>query len=268
MVDLRVIDFNNVWFAILMQRSTSYEHLIQNARTLGQGAKTVYWVADGVNSRKPRQDLYPEYKANRNKVKKSPEVFELMRKFKQTGLQQIGGIYLFEKKELEADDLIAKLVNSHLVSNPSAKIEVLTTDKDMLQLCVNPTVTLPLAKFPPHCLKAGEIKLMKTLVGDSSDNIKGLRLFGNKSWEALSQDHRAIIELGLVEKDIIPILNSNLDPKLILRIQENWEILLVFWTIIGFLEVSDADVIANMKYYPPVAPKPVVMTMNETGVLT
>ena len=250
---LNIIDFNNVFFR-RMQISTSYEGLVNNFRPMCHGKTFV--VCDGIDSRYARRALYPPYKVKRDVNKKPQEIYDLMNKTKNDGLQRIGGVHKFEVFRLEADDLVAKLAINHVQSG--GKCTIWSNDADFTQLLAHKGINLPEAKVPPACTPA-EVRLYKTLVGDSSDNIGGLRLFGDKAWLNLQTWDRVKIEDALVAKDLSIVTSSSLDPKLIAKIEANWDTLLTFWSIIGFLDVPDDVVVKNMTYYPPV--KPTILRM-------
>lgn len=257
---LNIIDGNNVMFRLL-QRSSSWEALIRNARAYS--ADQTYWVWDGTDSRAPRRAKYPEYKANRNTRKKPVETYELMKAFKTKGLPEIGGVYSFEKYQLEGDDLVTKLALSW-----DGKVQIFSTDADFCQLLVHKNITLPEAKLPQHCEFAEDVRIYKTIVGDSGDNIKGLKNFGSKKWSYLSRVDITVLKAAFEHGDRLKLLHLS-NQSMIDQCNHSWETLLLYWDIIGFIDISDEEVLKCMQYYPPAKINfgASLMNMNDIGVM-
>jgi len=76
-------------------------------------------------------------------------------------------------KGWEADDVIATLVRSE----PNEQFIIESTDVDFMQL---PNVRI--AREKPAPVEPQYMRLYKTLVGDPSDNIGGLKGFGKGAW--------------------------------------------------------------------------------------
>ena len=144
-------------------------------------------VWDGNNNSSQRKKIYPLYKENRrltmNEEKKESYYSQ------KTRVQQ----YLEEMfvrqiciDDHECDDLIA-----HYCNVSDEKITILSSDKDLTQLITsNIHIYSPIAKewvTDKHKIKLGTIsvpvqnvKLVKILLGDKSDNIEGIYSFGEK----------------------------------------------------------------------------------------
>lgn len=156
-----------------------------------------------------RSAIYPEYKAQRANVAKSPiEVeqcnllFDWAKKFfSAIGATQIG------VKGVEADDVIAWLCQR--ITYPKA---VYTVDADLLQLCNDSTIVY--LKNEPH-FGDGEHKgipykltsIAKSILGDSSDNYGGVKGLGEAKFAALLENYgidgveelRDIVDTGRTE---------------------------------------------------------------------
>lgn len=253
---IRIFDGNNVFGQALHPRATSYEHLIDLARELHMGADQLYWIFDGVDSRKQRREIYPDYKIHRITKPLDLAKYEVLNLLKKEGLKQIGGLVAIEVPYWEADDIIAEIVK-RLAG--TARIEVHSTDADLKQLESYIDVRLPHANFPHARCDATNLRLYKTLVGDSSDNIKGLPGFGKKAWENLTSYEMEIIERALKIGDINYIdalTNSKLEEK----IKTHWPQIQLCWKLVGFIDVPALHFnSANVVSYPKLQPRPLTV---------
>ena len=148
----------------------------------------VFW--DGEDNTKLRKKLYPEYKSNRKKKSRNIEDIESYAKQKVRTQEYLEELYVRQStfKFCEADDGISYYCEKALEEE---KI-VLTSDRDLLQL-ISPTTSLhiislnKLFKFEDKVPLDGiyiphqNVRLVKTICGDSSDNIKGIKMVGIKS---------------------------------------------------------------------------------------
>lgn len=141
-------------------------------------------VKDGVNSRRLRADIYPNYKANR-----PPSPPELNAEYAEAAdevcreVMNCGGLVVWQD-EREADDVIAYLAQE--LEGPKL---IWSRDADMLALMevgevdvllkdtLNPTIH-------EHC-PAEFVHVYKALVGDSSDNLPGAKGFGDGAFTQL-----------------------------------------------------------------------------------
>ncbi len=130
-----------------------------------------------------RQDIYPEYKMNRSET---PADLIAQGKMIQSGLMAMGMPVLCVPG-VEADDVIATLAHKNCTAPDATRI--ITSDKDLMQLvsdCVflydgmkNREIRAPqvLEKFGVS--PSGVIDV-QALMGDSSDNVPGVRGIGPK----------------------------------------------------------------------------------------
>ena len=144
-----------------------------------------------------RHKLYDDYKANRKELPAEliPQ-FQIARE-----LFEAFNIKFLEYDEYEADDIIGSLANkySHL------KIEVITGDKDLFQL-INDNVSIIVPKasdstmveynekelFNRYNLMPNQMIDLKSLMGDPSDNIIGVKGVGEKTAIKLLLDYSSV----------------------------------------------------------------------------
>ena len=132
-----------------------------------------------------RSEIYKEYKANR------PPMPEDLR-HQLDPLKEICkaiGFPLIEIPGVEADDVIATLVNKAKEKNFKAVVSSL--DKDLMQLVEDPNITIMNTMkhqiftedkvFEKFGVQPNQIRDMLALVGDSSDNIPGVPKVGQKT---------------------------------------------------------------------------------------
>jgi DNA polymerase-1 len=136
-----------------------------------------------------RKELLKTYQAQRPKADEDYKVqIPLVQKFvSQATLSS------FAKEGFEADDVIGTVAHQAVASNPQLKVFIVTGDKDLLQL-VNGAVTLIMPKkgvsevdfldeegvYNKMQVKPSQIVFYKALVGDPSDNYKGIKGIGPK----------------------------------------------------------------------------------------
>ena len=131
-----------------------------------------------------RNEIYPEYKANRNEppedlVPQFPLIREATRAF---------GLPCVEQERYEADDLIATYARQ--AREAGAEVTIISSDKDLMQL-VGPAVRLrdPMKKVD---ISADEVREkfgvgpelmidLQALAGDSTDNVPGAPGIGVKT---------------------------------------------------------------------------------------
>ena len=158
----------------------------------------VYVIFDGASSTVNRKNLVPEYKSGRNEQRVTNwEVFDSLADEHDSKVDQIVRVIQYLKTlpvktlildKVEADDIIAYLCNK-LPNQPNDKLFIVSSDKDFLQL-VNRNVIVyrPMEKKyytedvmrEKYKMPAKNFILYKTLLGDSSDKIKGIKGLGEK----------------------------------------------------------------------------------------
>lgn len=203
------------------------------------------FVWDGAGGNQRRRDLYPAYKSNRPPM--DPAIWEVL-KFAKELLAHTSAIQI-TVPGYEGDDVIAALVGMYAAQIP---ITIHSTDRDLYALCSLDTVRHQVidqggaAPAEPHL-----VRLVKTLVGDRSDAIPGVKGFGEGAWEKCDKDAL----LYWFQHDCTPIPTPDQTEHIMELFQvgkavANWmianrDLMRTFWTIIGFFPPSQDEINAN-----------------------
>ena len=159
---------------------------------------SVYVVFDGAGSANNRKNLLPEYKSGRNLQRITNwEVFDSHEDEDDAKVDQIVRIIQYLKTlpvktvsidKVEADDIIAYL-STVLPKQEKDKVFIVSSDKDFLQL-VNKNVIVyrPMEKefYTEETIREkfnmspSNFIIYKTLMGDNSDKVKGVKGLGEK----------------------------------------------------------------------------------------
>ena len=158
----------------------------------------VYVVFDGAGSTIGRKNILSEYKSGRNDQRVTNwEIFDNLNEEHDSKIDQIVRVIHYLKTlpvktlildKVEADDIIAYLCDI-LPSHPDDKLFIVSSDKDFLQLInKNVIVFRPMEKkdyteevfTKKYKMSPQNFILHKTLLGDSSDKIKGIKGLGEK----------------------------------------------------------------------------------------
>ncbi len=158
------------------------------------------WIVAAFDSGRKtfRNELYPAYKANRDEPDEELRVqFPLVQR-----LVEAMGIRCVRRDNYEADDLLASM--ARVFSAQGQQVVIVTGDKDLMQ-CVGEGVTLYDAA---KGLDVGEAQVMEKfgvpptgvvdvlgLMGDSSDNIPGVRGVGPKTARVLMEHFGSMDEI-------------------------------------------------------------------------
>lgn len=193
-----------------------------------------YVVWDGPGCKQIRRDVYPDYKVHRDKKDDgTKERLEAMHEQLNRFWEQFGQylpIHWVTSRKYEADDLIAMLANESVKSGD--KVLIVSGDNDLLQL-----VTRQVVVYSPFRNAYCELEnfaqytngfphpqawlYAKCLMGDSSDNIKGIGGVAEKT---------ALKILQGVNWDIEPLKYGhapNLEGKLAAKVKDpaTWPII-------------------------------------------
>lgn len=191
------------------------------------------YIFDGKNSKALRKAQYPEYKSKRNPP---PDNFMVMLGFFKELLSHTNKV-MIDLPGYEADDVIATICRA----NPGIPITIHSTDRDFCAL-EDEFVTVPGANLKG--VARDDVRLYKTLCGDSSDSISGIVKFGPKAWAELTSENKAMWEdclrnrclhLGLENPEALGLTR----PLFINWLQHNYKLIQTFWDIIGFYTVPD-----------------------------
>lgn len=162
------------------------------------GSPTHFAVVFDHSSKTFRNDLYPEYKANRGEtpedlIPQFPLIRDATRAF---------GLPCIEQKGFEADDIMA--THARLAEEAGAETVIVSSDKDLCQLVTDKTVMFDPMKDkiidPDGVVEkfgVGPEKMidLQALMGDSTDNVPGVPGIGPKTAAQLLSDYGTLDEL-------------------------------------------------------------------------
>ena len=176
----------------------------------------VFW--DGKNNIHPRTKLYPEYKQNRRKKVKPLEEVESYSKQKIRTQQYLEELYVRQSSFdlCEADDCIGH----YCQKSQNEEIIILTSDRDLLQLITKKVSVHVISlnkifKFGDKVPLSGvyipseNVRVVKTICGDSSDNIFGIKMVGVKSLVKIKPE---ILERKVSLKEILDTIKTKEKP--------------------------------------------------------
>ena len=169
--------------------------------SLGRDFETDYIVftLDSKEKETFRKEIYPEYKANRPEPPEDlkaqlPVAIDLIKEM---------GFKMLEIPGYESDDIIASL--ARLAANRGIKVKIVSHDKDMYQLIDDDKIVLfdPIKKVEINEAKCIEkfgvhpkdFINFQALVGDSSDNIPGVKGVGVKTAAKLINQYHTLENL-------------------------------------------------------------------------
>ncbi|MET0979739.1 MAG: DNA polymerase I [Candidatus Saccharimonadales bacterium] len=176
----------------------------------------VAWDKKGTNIRK-RREIYPEYKAGRKKAPDDfyaqlPLLFELLEAF---------GWPLYELDDYEADDILGAFAKQ--ATEKGIETCLLTSDLDALQL-ISPTTKVFALKNGLSNLEEFDVEYfeqkygidvdqfldLKSLKGDSSDNLPGVPGVGEKTAVQLLQEYKTLDNIYAHIDEIKPTVAKKL----------------------------------------------------------
>lgn len=174
-------------FALMLNKLMEMNHPEYVVATFDRGKPTI------------RMERYAEYKAQREKTPQELSVqFDYIKEML-SGM----GVPIFEVDGHEADDCIGTL--TLLAEGAGIESVIVTSDRDSLQL-ISPMVKVMLTRkgvteteimgedevLAKYGLKPPQLIDLKALMGDASDNIKGVKGIGEKTALALIQQFGSI----------------------------------------------------------------------------
>ena len=190
----------------------------------------VYVIFDGAGSSNARKNIISEYKSGRNIQRITNwDAFDNLEEENDAKIDQMVRVIQYLKTlpvktltidKVEADDIIAFLTTI-LPKHEKDKAFIVSSDKDFLQL-VNPNVAVyrPMEKkfYTTDVIKekfnmpASNFIIYKTLMGDNSDKIKGVKGLGEKKLRKLFPE---ISEKEITLEDIFDICEAKLGEHII-----------------------------------------------------
>lgn len=217
--------------------------------TVNNSQDIVLFVWDGLGGNKKRREIYPAYKQGRAPIKK--DIFAGFEMVEET--LRFSPAIQIKVPGFEADDVIAELTRHY--AREGDQIAIYSTDLDYLQLS---------GQFPDRVfcgckpkVPADLVRYYKICVGDPSDNIPGIKGFGQKTWDeidkpALKAWVDKIIKDGVVDDIGLPprIKPSVDDIRLYNRIVAFWPVpfdLISEHMTVGKPDYAAAD--AHLKRY-------------------
>jgi len=185
----------------------------------------VYVVFDGAGSANNRKNLIPEYKSGRDLQRITNwEAFDDLDDEHDAKVDQMVRIIQYLKAlpvktvtidKVEADDIIAYL-SEVIPQGPKDKAFIVSSDKDFIQLVSEKVIVYrPIEKeyyteetvVEKFSISPKNFILYKTLLGDNSDKIKGVKGLGQKG---LFKKFPELTEKDLVWDDILDICEKKM----------------------------------------------------------
>ena len=156
-----------------------------------------------------RDDMYPEYKATRDKM---PDDLRLQIERIREVVAAFG-IPILEAEGYEADDVLGTVAKQ--AAHEDVTVIILTGDRDLLQL-VDESILIRLAGqklseakdygiqevIDRYQLKPEQLIDYKAIVGDASDNIPGVRGVGDKTAVKLLNEYQTLDEIYVHLEDV------------------------------------------------------------------
>jgi len=199
----------------------------------------VYVVFDGAGSANNRKNINPLYKSGRDLQRITNwDAFDDKRDEDDSKVDQMVRVIQYLKTlpvktvsidKVEADDIIAYLCNK-VINKPEDKAFIVSSDKDFIQL-VNDNVIVyrPMEKeyyteqtvIDKYKMSPKNFILHKTLLGDSSDKIKGIKGLGEKG---LYKKFPELMDRDMDLEDIFTICEAKLkDHVVYARVLQNMD---------------------------------------------
>ncbi len=198
----------------------TFSTMILNLTEMFEGHKMlVAFDAKGVNTYRNEHDFY---KAGRSKmpeelIYQKPLIEELL---------DYAGIEKYSSQDYEADDVIGIL--SKRFSEEGKEVDIITSDKDLLQLVdenvrvhisktgVSEMIEYNLDNFADlyYGLNPSQVIDMKGIMGDSSDNLPGIKGIGEKGAVKLLQEYGCLEKVIDSHEDFTPgLMNKIIEGK-------------------------------------------------------
>lgn len=225
-----IVDGNN-WFRRRAETDVMGAPVRNCFYELQNKPDTVICVWDGFGGLDKRRAIYPEYKRNRKPA--GDNIYDSQGMLKK--LLKLSKVVSVQVDGYEGDDVIAAIAERY---KPQTKVYIESNDLDLYPLgCPMSRDRFP--ELPKW------VRLYKTMVGDSSDNIPGAKGFGEKSWTGLTEEQKHKIETiivsghGLTEEEIEAMVSDFYPSRGLawFKSKENRKLLLDFYKIIGYIPV-------------------------------
>ncbi|WCD44187.1 DNA polymerase I [Xylophilus phage Lumi] len=197
------------------------------------------WVFDGTNSKAVRRKIYPDYKANRPPA--TDGFYRTLDFFKE--LLMHAPVIMIQVPEVEADDVIATMAKTS--EDP---VEIHSNDGDYNALESDLVKVIGTTKDGTD---PTEVRLMKTLWKDGSDNLKGIHNFGEKAWLSMTPEFKADMLAWILEQGEFPA--HHFTTKLCKPVHAEWcqqnaALLRAYWKVAGFIDVPQDIISKHMTF--------------------
>ena len=245
----------------------------------------VYVVFDGAGSANNRKNINPLYKSGRDLQRITNwDAFDDKRDEDDSKVDQMVRVIQYLKTlpvktvsidKVEADDIIAYLCNK-VINKPEDKAFIVSSDKDFIQL-VNDNVIVyrPMEKeyyteqtvIDKYKMSPKNFILHKTLLGDNSDKIKGVKGLGEKG---LYKKFPELMERDMNLEDIFTICEAKLKDHVVYarvlqnmdEMEKNYKIMDLDNPMISKKEEEYLDKLVNSDI-PPYLPEQFVAFYNQ-----
>ena len=174
-----------------------YHMLFKKTKDYLTTYKNIIFAFEGKHSTAWRKQKYPLYKENRAAAKEDPNyalVGPLIGDYKE--LLKCFHCKVMEVESCEGDDVIYKL--SEYFTSKGEQVNIVSSDRDLTQICGffdGVSIYNPMSQVNSKCVAVTtaenynkNIIIEKAVVGDTSDNIKGLPRVGEKTLEKMLTD--------------------------------------------------------------------------------
>ena len=194
-----------------------------------------FYVFDGKFGTAKRKAIYPNYKAKRDtQTPMDNGFFTYLSTIRTELLPFCYNAIIIQVDGYEADDVIAAL--AIYFGQQQKHVLIHSNDADF-QALLNDYITITDRSKKLVHVAPQDIRLYKSLVGDSSDNITGIPKLGNAWWLKLTEgDKNQWRQLLEGETDTYPA--SYLTEAKATWVENNVPLLRDFYTIVGFLPID------------------------------
>lgn len=226
-------------------------------------------VFDGQGASASKKNLYPEYKANRgiNRIT-NYNIFSSREEENESINNQVDRLIFYLQclplsliciDGLEADDIIGYLTLKYEKNEDCNQTTIMSSDKDFLQLISNKTqVYSPTKKkiyqtqqiLEEYQIHPNNLIVMKTLLGDDSDNLPGIQGLGPKKLQKLFPQLSSSLSITLNE---VLEISKEREDILSQRIIERKNQLDINWKLMNLgdcnISPENINLIENMVFY-------------------
>jgi DNA polymerase-1 len=249
---------------------------------------SVYVVFDGAGSSMNRKNLLPEYKSGRNLVRITNwDIFDSLEEEHDSKVNQTVRLVHYLKclpvktvsiNKVEADDIIAYL-SDILSTKHGSKVFIVSNDRDFVQL-VNDKITVyrPAEKefYTKEMIKnqfgvlTENFILYKTLLGDQSDKVEGVKGLGQKG---IAKKFPELLERPLSFDDLMDIAESKLKEHVVYarvlhdkaRLKNNFKIMDLGKPLVDEVEKQYLEELSE-ELPPALNTKAFMLLYNEDGL--